>query len=91
MRQKQLLSDEIKLIKLQITIDKNFRTNLTGKPLYATIGELIKANLGDEAEKLRKEFKISDSSEMFVTSFFLAYLTTSHLTTLLIIRKLSIN
>jgi len=47
-----------------MTIDKNFRIQLTGKSLYETVGELIKLNLSDEAEKLRKEFKISDTSEM---------------------------
>lgn len=33
--------------------------------MYETIGELIKLNILEEAEKLRKEFKISDSSEIW--------------------------
>ena len=58
-----MIVDEIKLLKMQGTIDKNFRLQLTGKSLYETIGELIRTNIQEEAEKLRKEFKISDTSE----------------------------
>jgi hypothetical protein len=57
------LSDELKLMKIQINLDKNYKLTLTGKSLYETIGHLIKLNLLDEAEKIRKEFKISDTSE----------------------------
>ncbi len=59
----QLLSDEIKLLKAQKSIDQNFKLTLSGKPLYETLGELIRLSLLDEAEKMRKEFKISDTSE----------------------------
>lgn len=31
--------------------------------MYETIGELIKLNILEEAEKIRKEFKVSDTSE----------------------------
>ena len=57
------MSDENKLLKIQDGINKNFKLNLVGKTLYETIGELIKLNILEEAEKIRKEFKISDTSE----------------------------
>jgi hypothetical protein len=60
------LSDELKLIKIQMNLDKNYKLSLTGKSLYETVGHLIKLNLLDEAEKIRKEFKISDTSETLV-------------------------
>lgn len=53
---------------MQGTIDKNFRLQLTGKSLYETIAELIRINIQEEAEKLRKEFKISDTSETWETA-----------------------
>jgi len=56
-----------------MTIDKNFRIQLTGKSLYETLGELIKLNLGEEAEKIRKEFKLSDTSEMSVVFSYITY------------------
>jgi hypothetical protein len=58
-----LLSDEIKLIKAHVKIDKDYRVPLYEKSVYETIGELIRRNLLDEAERQRKEFKISDTSE----------------------------
>ena len=54
------MSDELKLMKIQINLDKNYKLTLTGKSLYETIGHLIKLNLLDEAEKIRKEFKIGN-------------------------------
>jgi hypothetical protein len=60
-----LLTDELKLVKMQINIDKNYKIQLNGKSLYETIGDLIKCNILDEADKLRKEFKIADSSELW--------------------------
>ncbi len=60
------MSDELKLIKIQMNLDKNYKLSLTGKSLYETVGHLIKLNLLDEAEKIRKEFKISDTSETLV-------------------------
>jgi vacuolar protein sorting-associated protein 16 len=50
-------------LKTQDRINKNFKINLIGKTVYETIGELIKLNILEEAEKMRKEFKISDTSE----------------------------
>ena len=50
-------------MKIQIQIEKNFRAPVVGKTLYETLGELVRMNLLDEAEKLRKEFKISDATE----------------------------
>ncbi len=44
-------------------MDVNFKLSLSGKPLYETLGDLIRLSLLDEAEKMRKEFKISDTSE----------------------------
>ncbi len=38
---------------------------MCGKTLYETLGDLLRLNLLDEAEKTRKEFKISDSTERF--------------------------
>jgi vacuolar protein sorting-associated protein 16 len=60
-----LISDELKLMKVQAVLDKNFRLQLTNKSLFETIGELISRKILDEAEKLRKEFKISDTSEVW--------------------------
>lgn len=60
-----LLSEEIRLVKIQMIIDKNFKLQLNGKSLYETLGDLIKLNILEEAEKLRKEFKISDTSEIW--------------------------
>ena len=62
----KLLSDELKLLKIQIGLDKNYKLSLTGKSLYETIGHLIKLNILEEAEKIRKEFKIPDTSETLV-------------------------
>lgn len=59
----KLIADEIKLIKIQLQLEKSFRVQLCGKTLLETLSDLIKQNWIDEAEKLRKEFKISDSSE----------------------------
>jgi hypothetical protein len=44
-------------------LDKNYRLQLTGKSLYETIGDLIRMGIIEEAEKTRKEFKLSDTSE----------------------------
>lgn len=60
-----MLSDEIRLVKIQMTIDKNYKLQLNGKSLYETIGDLIKLSILEEADKIRKEFKIPDSSEMW--------------------------
>jgi hypothetical protein len=46
-----------------MSIEKNFRIQITGKSLYETIADLIRLNILEEAEKMRKEFKISDSTE----------------------------
>ena len=59
----KLITDEIELIKIQVKLEKTFRMPLIGKSLYETIGELIKRGVPDQAEKMRKDFKISDSSE----------------------------
>lgn len=58
-----LITDEIKLIKIHAQVEKNYRVALYNKSVYETIGELIRKGLLDEAEKTRKEFKISDTSE----------------------------
>jgi len=57
------LSEEIRLVKIQMIIDKNYKLQMNGKSLYETIGDLFKLNILEEAEKLRKEFKIPDTSE----------------------------
>jgi hypothetical protein len=62
-RLKKLITDEIKLIKYHMTIDKKYRFALYDMSLYETLGELVRRNLLDEAEKIRKDFKIADSSE----------------------------
>ncbi len=59
----KLLSDELKLLKIQMSLDKNYKLSLTGKSLYETMGQLIRLNILEEAEKIRKEFKVSDTSE----------------------------
>lgn len=46
-----------------MSFEKNYRLQLNGKSLFETLAELFRANLLDEAEKLRKEFKISDTTE----------------------------
>lgn len=46
-----------------MNLDRNYRKNFDGKSLYETLSELIRLKLLDESEKIRKEFKISDSSE----------------------------
>lgn len=46
-----------------MNLEKTYRKSFDGKSLYETIGDLIRFGLLDEAEKLRKEFKIADSSE----------------------------
>ena len=48
-----------------MSIDNKYRFPLYDKSIYETIGELIKRNLLNEAEQLRKEFKISDTSEQW--------------------------
>lgn len=57
------MNDEIKLIRIQTNLERNYGKKFDGKSLYETLGELIRLKQLDEAEKLRKEFKISDSSE----------------------------
>jgi len=46
-------------------IEKNFRIQMCGKTLYESIGDLFQKNLLEEAEKMRKEFKISDANERY--------------------------